>query len=150
MHRRFLMLVAVVLLAVSCNGGSEGLSDPAPSLEPDSDGASVEHRTWQCDVSWVEGFLMVDGCDIHNVRYPTGEYTVTLRGQIPKHRLAAFRESGVREREVVCWVNYLFIEGERGGPDPVDPDPEPVVSRGVRYFTSDGMMTEKCHFQPQK
>jgi hypothetical protein len=148
-RRRFLLLATSAVLSVSCASESDDLSASVSSIEPNSGDASVEHRTFECDVSWDEGLLMVDDCDIRNVRYPSGEYSITLRGQIPEERLAAFRESGVTERDVTCWVNYLFIEGTRGGPDPIAPDPGPIVSEGTRYFTSDGMMTERCHFAPQ-
>lgn len=115
-------LVAVLLIAIS-----------VPVM---AGNVVKEEKAWPCDVNWTSGDLLLVDCEIENIEYDNGGFTIDLRGQVPPERLAAFKASGVTSFATACWVNYLFVDQD--GHDPV------TVS-SVRHFTSDGAMTEHCH-----
>jgi hypothetical protein len=115
-------LVAVLLIAIS-----------VPVM---AGNVVKEEKAWPCDVNWTSGDLLLVDCEIENIEYDNGGFTIDLHGQVPPERLAAFKASGVTDFATKCWVNYLFV----------DQDGQiPVTVSSVRHFTSDGAMTEHCH-----
>jgi hypothetical protein len=115
-------LVAVLLVAMS-----------VPAM---AGNVVKEEKAWSCDVNWTTGDFVLADCEVVNIQFDNGGFTLTLHGQVPDEHLAAFQASGVTDFATKCWVNFLFV---------VQDGQDPVTVSSVRHFTPDGAMTEHCH-----
>lgn len=116
-------LLALLLVAVSVPAMAENVVK--------------EEHAWPCDVNWTNsGGMVLGDCDVVNIQYDNGGFTLALQGQVPDEHLAAFQASGVTDFAAGCWVNFLFV---------AEDGQDPVTVSSVRHFTSDGAMTQDCH-----
>lgn len=125
MRRTILAGMVVLTLLV---GSLPALANPVVKMEV----------SWPCAVGWAtdNAGLAAPDCEVENIKYDNGGYTLTLKGQIPADQLAAFQASGVTEFATQCWVNFLFV---------VQDGEDPIAVDSVRHFTADGEVTEHCH-----
>lgn len=96
-----------------------------------------EEQAWPCDVNWINsGDMVLADCEVVNIQYDNGGFTLDLRSQVPDEHLDAFQAAGVTDLTATCWANFLFV---------VQDGQDPVTVSSVRHFTPDGVMTEHCH-----